>query len=368
MGPARVRGNPSRHPAFQKWQVWAGGLVALYLLTVWAGWGRTLSGNEIWALYYAGRPLPEQMEAVRQDLVHPPLIYLIERGWLGLFGHTDSAAKSLPIVISVPSIVLFTVLARRVVTHWRLASFLFAGAYASVGRAASIVRMYGLTLLLVVAAMLLWDAWRKYPRRGTLAAWTAVMALLIYTHFCGLLLLASFLVVNSLSGVRRGVFAACAALAGLAYLPWLVYVLPVYESRGLEANLWWVRLLVRNPVIALSRLPASNLGEINIPSWRRILWPTGVLLNLALFVAAWKTIRQLPSWRSAADSVRWFWTSLTLFGFPVLLLFAFSAAVTPAFHSRFLLGTLPAYWILIVLLGQLGGRAGLAILYGAVLP
>ena len=101
------------------------------------------------------------MEAIRQDLAHPPLIYLLERGWLHLFGQTDNAAKALPLVINIPTIVLFTLLASRVTQRWRLAGFLFCGVYLRVGGVTTLVRMYGLGVLWSVAAILLWEAWRK---------------------------------------------------------------------------------------------------------------------------------------------------------------------------------------------------------------
>ena len=61
----------------RSWLAWAGLLVALYLAVGFVGWGRSLIGTEIWALYYAGQPFNELMQAIRNDLVHPPLIYMV---------------------------------------------------------------------------------------------------------------------------------------------------------------------------------------------------------------------------------------------------------------------------------------------------
>jgi uncharacterized membrane protein len=48
------------------------------------------------------------LQAIRGDLVHPPLMYLIERCWVSVFGQTDSAAKSLPLLFNIPTLFLFT--------------------------------------------------------------------------------------------------------------------------------------------------------------------------------------------------------------------------------------------------------------------
>jgi hypothetical protein len=78
--------------------------------------------------------------------------------------------------------------------------------------------------------------------------------------------------------------------------------------------------------------------------------------------------RLWPPQRGDETTVRWFWTAVLLAGLPILSLYLFSVAVRPAFHARFVFGALPAYWLLVVLLGQFGGRAGRVLLCGIVVP
>src|ERR1700686_187298 len=130
--------------------LWAGFLSVVYVGVSPLGWGRTPIGNETWALYWDAQPLHEQMLVIRNDLVHPPLIYLVQRAWLMIFGQSDTAVKILPLVVNLPTIILFTWLASFVTTYWRLASFLFSSAYLQVGGDPTQVRMYGLALLLTV--------------------------------------------------------------------------------------------------------------------------------------------------------------------------------------------------------------------------
>ena len=198
-------------------------------------------------------------------------------------------------------------------------------------------------------------------------AWALVMILLVYTHFFGLPLVAAFVTVNFLYGRRPWAFTAAAAVVGLAYLPWLLYVLPIYISDGLRAHISWVNVY---PHRALVQLPFHFLGSIWYwPAQYLALTAAAGLVHLVLLAFAWRGVRQLwPLGRDRGSTGRWLWSAALLAGIPVLLLYGFSVAVTPAFSPRFVLGALPGYWLLIVLLGQIGGRAARAMLYGVILP
>jgi len=356
-------------PSRNAWIAWASLLVAAYFAVAFLGWKHTLDGNEIWALYFAGRSFSEQLRAIRGDLVHPPLMYMLERLWVAAFGQTDNAAKALALILNLPTFFLFTWLASRVTSYWRLASFLFSSAYLRVGSTESQVRMYGLAILLAVTAMVLWEKWREHPSNKRLSAWTIAMILLVYTHMFGSWVLPAFLVVNWLYGPRKMAFTVAGCLAGVAFLPWFLYVFPVYHARGLQWNVGWVS---RSPLKGLAEGPFLFLGSYSLqPSerLRLILAVTAAALDLLLFLLAWRTIRRLwPPHRVINPSERWFWTAVILVGLPVLLLLLISVVVTPAFHMRFLTGAAPAYWLVIVLLGHFGARAGCTVLYGAFLP
>ncbi|HEV8384251.1 MAG TPA: hypothetical protein VGQ11_05205, partial [Candidatus Acidoferrales bacterium] len=188
--------NSEEEPArveLRRWMPWGLLLVGVYLALAALFWHRMFIDTEAWALCIASQPFSQQLEQIRSDLVHPPLMYLIQRAWLAVFGSTDNAAHALPLVIVPPAILLFTLLATRITAHWRLLSFFMCTMFLRVGAATVQVRMYGLVLLLVTAALLLWDNWRTNPRNSTLAAWTAVMLLLVYTHLFGAVMLFAFL-------------------------------------------------------------------------------------------------------------------------------------------------------------------------------
>src|SRR5579862_3675408 len=213
--------------------VWASFLSVVAIGVSLLGLGRTLVGNETWALYWDAQPLHEQMQVLRFDMVHPPLAYLAQRAWLLVFGQGDTAVKMFPVLVSLAAVTLFTWLAADVTAHWRMASFLFSSIYLQVGGDATQVRMYGLVVLLTVAGLLLWEKWREQPTNARLAAWTICMVLLVNTHLCGALTVLAFVLVNWLFGQRRVAFTLAAAGVALAMVPWLIYVSSAYRSRRL---------------------------------------------------------------------------------------------------------------------------------------
>jgi len=353
-------------PSPRAWLWWSGLLVAAYLVVGFIGWRRSLIITEVWALYYAERPVSEQLQAIRADLVHPPLIYIVQRLWLGVFGHTDNSAKALALVINLPTFFLFTWLATRVTPHWRLASFLLASVYLSIGGTLNLVRMYGLGLLLTVSAMVLWEKWCESRRNETLLAWTVVAVLLIYTHLFGATLLLAFVAANWLLGLRRWAFTGAAVVAGILFLPWFLYVLPVYRLQGLGENLVWVP---KKWSVNLAGLSYGLLGGVlAIPSEvRMILKFVAAILHLVLLIWAVPVARRLWRQRDMNPAARWFWSAALLVGVPILLVVLVSIAVYPALQLRFLIGIIPAYWLLVVLVCQESGRPGRAFLYGVLL-
>ena len=362
-----VQTTDELRPHGRVWLNWSLFFVAAYLIISLVGWRRTLIGTEIWALYHAGQPLSEQLQAIRADLVHPPLMYLLERLWFRAFGQSDGAAKALALLVNLPTFFLFTWLAHRITPHWRLASFLFLSVYLKIGSTPDLVRMYGLGLLLTVGAMVLWEKWNEKPSNGTLIAWSFVALLLIYTHLFGTLLLVSFAVTNWLCGPRRWAFTLAALIPAFAFLPWFLYVLPVYQSRGLADNVAWVP---KQFSVSLGILAYGLLGEFPVrylPAQVVIALLAGLLQFVLLMLACRMAWRLWPPSSDLQPATRWFWAAGLLAYIPLALIVFFSIGVTPALHWRFVLGILPAYWLFVVLVCEASGRLARALLLNVTL-
>ncbi|MBI3664060.1 MAG: hypothetical protein HY234_13545 [Acidobacteria bacterium] len=350
------------------WLTWGSILVLLFLALAALGWQRTLIVTETWALINAGQPFAEHLTEIRGDLVHPPLIYLVQRGWLAVFGQTDNAARALPLVIIPPAILLLTLLATRITPHWRLLSFFLASVFFHIGGAPTLVRMYGLALLLTAAGLLLWDSWRTNPRNATLAAWTAVMTLLVYTHLFGALFVVSFVMLNWLFGRRKITFTLAAAVPALAFLPWFLYVLPVYHARGLDSNLHWVH---KSLASATASLFYNFLGSFPAAGYRiRLIGiALAAAIHLGLLILWWRNRTRFWPLRGENEfSRQWFWMAALFAAVPLLVLFVFSVTVARSLEARFVLGAMIPYLIVVFLLCQLSGRAGRIALLAVLLP
>ncbi|MGH7553852.1 MAG: hypothetical protein ACREMQ_12575, partial [Longimicrobiales bacterium] len=236
----------------RKWTIWATGFVLVYVGIGLAGWARTLLPDEIRPLILADLPFRATLDYAQQDLVQTPGSYVLERIWLRTFGQTDSVAKTLALLLNVPTIVLFTYLASRITTHWRAAALLFTLPFLRIGSAVNLVRMYGLLLLCIVAALVLWNEWRIQPRTRWLIGWVAAMSVAVYAHASALFMLPAFVVANTLFGPRRLAFFIAAAVPVLALSPWVAFVSSTFLERGFRAN---VQSIHTDPTRAVFRLP-----------------------------------------------------------------------------------------------------------------
>jgi hypothetical protein len=364
---------------YASWQVWATGLVLVYLATAVAGWGRAVIWDEIWLATNAGGPFETQLRLIRNDIAHPPLFYMIARGWIAFFGGSDNSIKVLPLVFNVPALIAFTILARRVTKYWREATLLFSGIYWQVGSVPNLVRAYGLICLLTILAILAWKNWSDDGRMRWLAGWTAAVSGVALSHYFGVLLVCAFVIVNALRGRRPLLFLGAAAVPAILLLPWALYLLPVW-SAGAEVrpdSLTWIDGaggLGDLAGLAFAFLGYTEPGAAPFRPWNIFDEPRYTMIATVGAVAAHVVLTAiLAGWwirnrgrHDANDRVReWLPVLLILFVFPLLGLIGLSR-LAPLFHPRFLIGSLPIYWLLFALAADASPRIGRAFTWGLV--
>lgn len=356
--------SPRAWPGFH-W--WVGILVASYIVVSLAGWARTLLPDEIRPLILAARPPAALLELARGDLVQTPLSYFVAQGWLTVFGHSDAAAKALALVIGAATIVVFAFLARRTTTHWRLAALLCCLVYLRVGTSPNLVRMYGLLVLLATASMLAWDVWRHDPRLSKWLVWAGLSVAAVYTHPSALLLVGATAIATGVAGPRRVAFMAAATIPMLAILPWVGFVLPVYQDRGIEAN---VGALADDPIRETARLPFYFLtgdppGGGSPLETRYMQGDWSLLRRAALAVAAAfglvalrGVLTRKPFVSLARDDDVRLVSNFLLVAVPAAVLLLVSVVSQPVMSARYLLVSLPAMLLLIAQLTAISGRPG----------
>ncbi len=192
--------------------------VHLELLPLWT--------DELFTVQTVARPLPEIVRIVGSD-IHPPLYYVLLRGWSQLPLPWDGVA--LLRAFSAAWALAATVLLDRLWTrHWRPPRRWTALALVALSPClllyARMARSYAMQMALAILVVGLLRRWLRRPDSRGYAAVGAGAALLalLYTHYVpGLALLGAFLLTTwRRLGWRRVCAFAGAVAAG--YLPWLL--------------------------------------------------------------------------------------------------------------------------------------------------
>lgn len=233
-----------------------------------------------------------------QHEAHPPLYYLLMRGWIALAGVRDAA-------VIIPGVLLGGV---SIVAVWRIGRMiesprtgLTAAALVAISpylvRSDGMARPYAFLSLVSVGAFgFLWWALVEGSRKA-LAAWAACSIVLLYTHAWAALLVAGMSFTSlSLTG-RRGVRLAPFALGWavslilVAWVPWLPSLLRQAAHGGHLREAGPVFRGLDHAFFALPGLPPPAsvglvvaAGLVTILRWperHRFPAPTGVAVTLA---------------------------------------------------------------------------------------
>jgi mannosyltransferase len=193
--------------------------------------------DEALTVNIARQPLHQIPSFLKRDGA-PPLFYVLLHVWMGWFGTSDVAVRSLSGVIGVITLPLTWLAGKRLggkTVAWAalllVASSPFAVYYDTE------TRMYALVALLTVLGFLALDRSLIRPRAGNLIAVAVVVGLLLYTQYWALYLIGTLLLWlawESWRGRSEWVAGARASLVAvvvgcLTFVPWLPIFL--YQSK-----------------------------------------------------------------------------------------------------------------------------------------
>ena len=207
-----------------------GGVAVMVAALVLRFWTRSdLWLDEALTVNIARLPVHQIPSFLRRDGA-PPLYYVILHFWMGWFGTSDVAVRSLSGVIGVATVPLAWVAGKRLggrKVGWAAMLLVATSPFAT--RYDTEARMYSLVVLLTVLGFLALDRSLRRPRPGNLIGVGVVTGLLLYTHYWSLYLIATTMVWLAWQGWRgraewrsgaRASFAA-AVVGCLTFLPWL---------------------------------------------------------------------------------------------------------------------------------------------------
>ena len=193
--------------------------------------------DEALTVNIAKLPLHDLPSYLKRDGA-PPLFYVLLHFWMGIFGSSDLAVRSLSGVMGVVTVPLVWLAGRRL--GGRVIGFsamILVATSPFAVRYDTEARMYALVALLTVLGYLALDRALRRPRAGNLIAVGAVTGLLLYSHYWSMYLIATTLVWLAFQGWRgRAVWRRHARIAFVAvfvgcltFLPWVEIFL--YQSK-----------------------------------------------------------------------------------------------------------------------------------------
>jgi 4-amino-4-deoxy-L-arabinose transferase-like glycosyltransferase len=300
-----------------------------------------LWGDEGWSFYFAAQPVGQLLALTAID-IHPPLYYLLLKGWLALAGPGPEAARFLSVGCGVMLIPVVGVLGRRFFDGRTAAAG--AGVTALMPLAvyyAQEVRMYGLvTLLAALSTYAFTRAHQKRWQAAHIAVTAAALYTMYYAAFVPLFQLVEAIIRHRRNPRRAGFIAMLRPFlwVGLLYLPWLIYAGPrlvsyVQNKRAVEGYLPlnFIRFMG-------DHLAAFSLGHLP-PGLKPYVWAAlPFVIAAALGLAA-----MLTRHRRRGLYLSLYLLIPLLAGYVVNQVYPF----TPPYYERTLLLAAPAFWLLI---------------------
>ena len=186
----------------------------------------SVSGDEAFSMSVSQLPLPQMMQALVEDFVHPPLHYFALRGWFKVFGFGLFQARLLSVIFGTLAVVFLYLLAEYLFDR---RTALLSALLMSVSQLAIMyaqeVRPYAQFHFLALFSSYLFVRAMREGRPGYWWGFVGSAILMLYTDYFSVYLIIALLVLAAIyrqhSRLRLWWVLTGAALTVVLYLPWV---------------------------------------------------------------------------------------------------------------------------------------------------
>lgn len=225
-----------------RWLIIAAIVAAYTALRFWHLTDSCLWFDEIFSVHAAEHSLRDLFRFVAQDLIHPPLFYILLKIWLAIGGESLLWLRFFPVFFSILAVVPFALLCRQLKISFPAfaAALAFFAVNGSLIKYAQEVRMY--SLLLCAGLFSLWLFLRFVNMGKGFPTLIIVNILLVYTHYFGWLIVAAeILAVVFLARHRLKMTALMVVSVLIGFVPWIYAVWEASKINGdVGQNIGWM--------------------------------------------------------------------------------------------------------------------------------
>lgn len=215
--------------------------------------------DEMFGVHAALMDVQALFRFVAQDLIHPPLFYVLLKLWIAIGGEGLFWLRCFPVLFSVLGLVPLILLCRELKLDYPTiaVAVLFLAANGCLIKYSQEVRMY--SLLLFFGLLSGWLFVRFLNLGKNIWLLTIVNVLLIYTHYFGwLAVFSEALAIVVLQRIKIRQMLIMIGLLGLAFAPWVLALWRAVETApDVGQNLGWIE---KPSLIVLARF-LSDLIE-----------------------------------------------------------------------------------------------------------
>lgn len=280
--------------------------------------------DEIFSIHAAEHNWRELFWFVAQDLIHPPLFYVLLKIWIGIGGESLFWLRFFPVFFSIAAIIPFVFLCRQLkLSHFATAlGLMFFAVNGSLIKYAQEVRMYSLLLCFGLASFWLFVRFLNLGKGFKFLI--IVNILLVYSHYFGWFVIASeVLAVIILARQRTKQISLMLLLTILSFAPWIVMIWEAAKTNSnVGQNIGW---MTKPNVFAIFQFIFDLFEPIYFEQSNRDA-PAIILITLPLITLVIIAFGSFfVGWKNESAIEKRNFSLLAIFSFtPILLAFAAS--------------------------------------------